>query len=146
MKRLACLLTVALGLLMGWFSGSGLPAAIAAPYPVAQVRIQFAPTLLAVEDYRNAMEEKMRTEFGKKIDLNNTNVRAFRQYQGMYPGLAGLIVKNAPYENVKDVLNIPGLSERQKQILQANLENFTVTEVEQALVEGDDRINNGIYR
>ncbi len=104
------------------------------------------PPVLAVEALRNVMEDKMQTEFGKKIDLNNTNLRAFRQYQGMYPSLASIIVRNAPYENVQDVLKIAGLTERQLQILQENLDKFTVTDVEQALVEGDDRINNGIYR
>jgi photosystem II PsbU protein len=44
------------------------------------------------------------------------------------------------------VLNIPGLSDRQKQILQANLDHFTVTEQEAVFNEGDDRFNNGIYR
>jgi photosystem II PsbU protein len=106
----------------------------------------FAPKLLAVEDLRNPMEEKMRTEFGKKLDLNNTNVRAFRQVPGLYPTLAGLIVKHAPYENVEDVLKIPGLTDRQKDVLRSSLNSFTVTEVEEALVEGDDRFNNGIYR
>jgi photosystem II PsbU protein len=43
-------------------------------------------------------------------------------------------------------LNIPGLSDRQKEKLQANLEHFTITEVEPALVSGQDRINPGIYK
>ena len=64
----------------------------------------------------------------------------------MYPTLAGIVVKNAPYETVEDVLDISGLNPRQKELLQANLDNFTVTDVEEALVVGDDRINNGIYR
>lgn len=80
-----------------------------------------------------------------KIDVNNTNVRAFSQYRGLYPTLAGIIVKNAPYDSVKDVLNIEGLSDRQKQVLQANLDNFVINDVQGALVEGGDRYNNGIY-
>jgi photosystem II PsbU protein len=60
--------------------------------------------------------------------------------------LGSKIIKNAPYEKVEDVLSIRGLSDRQKQLLQANLENFTVTEYEPNFNEGDDRINNGIYR
>ncbi|MBD2022704.1 photosystem II complex extrinsic protein PsbU [Leptolyngbya sp. FACHB-36] len=147
MKRFVRLLTI-LGMLMGCLGWLGTSeSALAAPLAQSgQSVAAFAPTLLAVTDFRNAMEEKMRSEFGKKIDLNNTNVRAFRQYQGMYPTLAGIVVKNAPYENVEDVLDIGGLTDRQKEILQANLDKFTVTDVEQALVEGDDRINNGIYR
>jgi photosystem II PsbU protein len=102
--------------------------------------------MVLAADYRNAVEDKMATEFGKKLDLNNTNVRSFRVLPGMYPTLAGKIVKNAPYSKIEDVLAIPGLTDQQKEILQANFDNFTVTDVAKELVEGDDRINNGIYR
>ena len=105
--------------------------------------------ILAVESQatlRNRADAKLATEFGKKIDLNNTNVRSFQKYPGLYPTLAKKIIANAPYESVEDVLSIEGLSDRQKEILQANLDNFAVTEVESAFNEGDDRYNNGIYR
>lgn len=105
-----------------------------------------APPLLAAAAIRDAVGEKLSSEYGQKLDLNNTNVRAFRQYQGLYPTLAGIIIKNAPYDSVEDVLNIAGLSAAQKDVLKANLDNFAVTDVEEALVEGADRINNGIYR
>jgi photosystem II PsbU protein len=107
-----------------------------------------ATPLIAAEaqDLRNVVEDKMATSFGKKLDLNNTNVRYFRQYPGLYPTLAGLIVKYAPYDSVEDVLKIPGLSDTQKGVLQANFDNFTVTDVSKELVEGQDRINNGVYR
>ncbi len=101
--------------------------------------------VLAIER-QNSADRKLATDFGKKIDLNNTNVRAFQQYPGLYPTLARLIIKNAPYKSVEDVLNIEGLSDRQKQTLQANFDNFAVTEPESAFIEGDDRFNNGIYR
>lgn len=102
--------------------------------------------LLAVEaPLRNRADDKLATEFGKKIDLNNTNVRAFRQYSGMYPNLATKVVDNAPYKQVDDVLKIPGLSSRQKELLQDNLDKFTVTEVSDVFTEGGDRYNNGYY-
>jgi photosystem II PsbU protein len=101
--------------------------------------------VLAIER-QNRADQKLGTEFGKKIDLNNTNVRAFQDFPGLYPTLAKKIISNAPYQKVEDILNLPQLSERQKAILQANLPNFTVTEVESAFNEGDDRFNNGIYR
>jgi len=96
-------------------------------------------------DLRDVVSDKM-SELGAKIDLNNTNMRSFRLYQGMYPTLASLIVKNAPYEKVEDVLEISGLTDRQKETLRTNLDSFTATPQESALVEGADRINNGIYR
>ncbi len=150
MKRLVRLLTV-LCMLVGCLAWLGVPqSALAADLGSlsgSQLhRVAFTPTLLAAESIRDAVGEKLSSEYGKKLDLNNTNVRAFRQYAGLYPTLAGLIVRNAPYEKVGDVLSIPGLTEKQKEILQANLDNFTVTDVEEALVEGYDRINNGIYR
>ncbi|MDB9475630.1 photosystem II complex extrinsic protein PsbU [Dolichospermum circinale] len=95
---------------------------------------------------QNKADEKLGTDFGKKIDLNNTNIAAFQKYPGLYPTLAKKIIKNAPYKKVEDVLNIPKLSDKQKTLLQANLDNFTVTEFEPNFNEGDDRINNGIYR
>jgi photosystem II PsbU protein len=102
--------------------------------------------LFALEAVDNAADAKLGSEYGKKIDLNNANITAFSQYQGLYPTLARIVIKNAPYDSVDDVLNIQGLSERQKETLQANLDNFTVTSVETALVSGDDRYNNGVYR
>ena len=140
------LLTV-LSLLVGCLGWSGMPQhAIAAD--LSSVTLHSVP-VLAVEGtttLRNRADDKLATEFGKKIDLNNTNVRAFQKYQGMYPNLAAKIVQNAPYQKVEDVLELPGLSERQKQILQANLDNLTVTDTEGAFNEGDDRYNNGIYK
>jgi photosystem II PsbU protein len=62
------------------------------------------------------------------IDLNNANLAAFTDCPGFYPTLASLIVQNSPYENVKDVLNIPDLSPGQKALLNANLDHFTVSE------------------
>lgn len=93
----------------------------------------------------NAVDTKLTTEFGQKIDLNNSHIREFRDLRGFYPNLAKVIIKNAPYDKVEDVLDIPSLSEGQKDRLQANLDKFTVTEPSKELIEGDDRINPGIY-
>jgi photosystem II PsbU protein len=145
-KRLIRFLTL-LSLLVGFIGWLGISKPLLAA-SLSNVAWRSVP-VLAVESQatlRNRADDKLATEFGKKIDLNNTNVRAFQQYAGLYPTLAKTIIRNAPYENVEDVLDIPGLSDRQKQILQANLERFTVTEPESAFIEGDDRYNNGIYR
>lgn len=98
------------------------------------------------ESMRNKVADKMSTAFGKKLDLNNTNLRYFRVLQGMYPTLAGLIVKNSPYAAVEDVLKIPGLTEAQIATLKLHMDEFTVTDVEESLTAGADRINNGAYR
>lgn len=148
MRRLVRFITI-LSLLvgcLGWLGSSQSAMAANISDFGAVLRPSTFLAAEAVENFRNAVEDKMATDYGKKIDLNNTNLRAFRQFSGMYPTLASLIFKNAPYENVEDVLEIPGLNEQQKEILQANLKNFTVTDVAKELVEGNDRINNGIYR
>ncbi|MEA5567875.1 photosystem II complex extrinsic protein PsbU [Anabaena sp. UHCC 0399] len=142
MKGLARLLTVFSLLLgcWGWLGTTQIAqAANLQSFVMPQVPV------LAVER-RNRADDKLATEFGKKVDLNNTNVRAFQQYPGLYPTLAKKIIKNAPYSKVEDILDLPGLSDRQKQLLQANFDNFTVTELESVFNEGDDRFNNGIYR
>ncbi|MBM0740204.1 photosystem II complex extrinsic protein PsbU [Phormidium sp. CLA17] len=158
MKRLFCLLVTCMVSFLSW-SGSSQTAlaatqnAPASQLSIAQFRLNsvasaprfFAAAEVEEAELRDVVSDKM-SELGAKIDLNNTNMRSFRLYQGMYPTLASLIVKNAPYENVEDVLEIDGLTDRQKEVLRANLDSFTATPQESALVEGADRINNGIYR
>ena len=68
----------------------------------------------AVAATANAVDAKLTTEFGQKIDLNNDDIRDFRDLRGFYPNLASKIIINSPYDKVEDVLEIPGLSDRQK--------------------------------
>jgi len=141
-KGLVRLLTVFTLLIGSWgWLGTTHTAQAASFNSFAWPQVQ----VLAIER-QNKADAKLGTSFGEKIDLNNTNIRYFQEFPGLYPTLAKKIIKNAPYKKVEDVLNIPRLSDRQKQILQANLSNFTVTELEPAFNEGDDRLNNGIYR
>lgn len=106
-------------------------------------QVQASNTIIFAE-VRNDADEKLQ-QIGNKIDLNNTNIQAFRDLRGFYPTLATKIIKNSPYDKVEDVLNIPDLSERQKERLKENLDEFIVTEPEGAFVEGADRINPGVY-
>ncbi|MEK0181734.1 MAG: photosystem II complex extrinsic protein PsbU [Oscillatoriales cyanobacterium] len=143
MKRLGRLLAV-LGLVLGCFAWAIDQSAIAAS--LSRLVLP-SSSLIAVEapTRTNRADEKLATEFGKKLDLNNSGVRYFREYPGLYPTLARLIIKNAPYEKVEDVLKISDLTEAQKKLLQANLDKFTVTDVESVFIEGDNRLNNGLY-
>ena len=101
-----------------------------------------SPILLA----RINTADAKRAELVKgKLDLNNSDVREFRRLPGFYPGLASKIIQNAPYENVQDVLDIPGLSDSQIERLQANLDEFFVTDVEASMNAGGDRYNPGLY-
>ena len=80
-----------------------------------------------------------------KLDLNNSRVREFRRLRGFYPGLASKIIQNAPYNEVEDVLEIPGLSDSQLERLQANLDEFFVSEMDPVMNAGGDRYNPGVY-
>lgn len=142
MKRLAGVL-MALGVVLGCLGWVGTPQpALALGWNSFDFH---AAPILAVEP-RNRADDKLATEFGKKIDLNNTNIRAFMDYPGLYPTLARKILQNAPFEKVDDVFDMPGLTERQIDTLRANLDNFTLSAPEDTFVEGGDRFNNGIYR
>lgn len=139
MKRLMRLLPI-LALLLACLGNA--PRAQAAD--LTELLWPSQPVLVAEAPVRNEADDKL-AEIKNKLDLNNTNLRAFMNYRGFYPNLASKIIKNAPYEQVEDVLEIPGLSETQKQKLEANLEKFTVTPKSNVFTQGDDRLNNGIY-
>jgi photosystem II PsbU protein len=91
MKRLLGLL-MALGVLASSLLGWGSQGAWAA----TAGQMDVTPLYLA-EEIRNAVDDKLSTEYGSKLDLNNTNVQAFTKFPGLYPTIAGKIVKNAPY-------------------------------------------------
>jgi photosystem II PsbU protein len=102
-------------------------------------------TPVLAEALRNPVDEKL-GEVGTKIDLNNSNILAFTKYPGLYPTLARKVIENSPFNKVEDVLDMPDLSPRERDILEANLEHFVVTPPIPALNEGDDRINPGVYK
>ena len=95
-------------------------------------------------EIRNIADDKIAARDGK-VDLNNSSVRRFQQFPGMYPTMAGKIVLGGPYDSVEDVLSLD-LTERQKELFAKYRDNFTVTPPSIALNEGDDRINDGQYR
>ena len=102
------------------------------------------PQATYAEEIRNVADDKI-AERGDKVDLNNSSVRRFQQFPGMYPTLAGKIVLGGPYDSVDDVLSLD-LTERQQELFAKYRDNFTVTPPSIALNEGDDRINDGQYR
>ena len=102
------------------------------------------PQATYAEEIRNVADDKI-AERGDKVDLNNSSVRRFQQFPGMYPTLAGKIVLGGPYDSVDDVLNLD-LTDRQKELFSKYRDNFVVTAPSIALNEGFDRINDGQYR
>ena len=102
------------------------------------------PQAAYADEIRNVADDKI-AERGDKVDLNNSSVRRFQQFPGMYPTLAGKIVLGGPYNSVDDVLSLD-LTERQKELFSKYRDNFVVTAPSIALNEGFDRINDGQYR
>ena len=102
------------------------------------------PQAAYADEIRNVVDDKI-AERGDKVDLNNSSVRRFQQFPGMYPTLAGKIVLGGPYDSVDDVLSLD-LTERQKELFSKYRDNFVVTAPSSALNEGFDRINDGQYR
>jgi photosystem II PsbU protein len=86
-------------------------------------------TMVAMESSSpNLVEQRLCSNSSQKIDLNNANTIAFADCPGFYPTLAKLIVINSPYQNVEDVLSLEDLSDRQRELLKANLDSFTVSD------------------
>ena len=135
MKRLLSLLTGALVM-------AGLMAVLIVAGPVQAD--QDLVSKYSGNEIRNVVDDKIAERAGK-VDLNNSSVRRFQQFPGMYPTMAGKIVLGGPYTSVDDVLSLD-LSERQVELFQKYRDNFTVTPPSIALNEGDDRINDGQYR
>lgn len=139
-----------------WFSGlgrapSGQGVFVFPQRRLAQLALSAALLLLLsipaaafADAPRNIADDKLAERAGK-VDLNNSSVRRFQQFPGMYPTLAGKIVLGGPYDSVDDVLKLD-LSERQKQLFEKYRDSFVATEPEIALNEGFDRINDGQYR
>ena len=134
MKRLLSWLTGAL-VMASLMAGLVLPSSVHAD----DLRDKYSGNVI-----RNVVDDKIAERDGK-VDLNNSSVRRFQQFPGMYPTMAGKIVLGGPYDSVDDVLALD-LTERQKELFAKYRDNFTVTPPSIALTEGDDRINDGQYR
>ena len=135
MKRLLSWLTGAL-VMASLMAGLVLPSSV---YADDDLRNKYSGN-----EIRNIADDKIAARDGK-VDLNNSSVRRFQQFPGMYPTMAGKIVLGGPYSDVDEVLNLD-LSERQRELFAKYRDNFTVTPPSIALNEGDDRINDGQYR
>ncbi len=98
------------------------------PTPTLAGVLQPTAQLAVATTFPDITDEAACPDLRPKIDLNNANIVAFQDCRGFYPTLASLIVEHSPYQTVEDVLDIPGLSDRQKSLLKAQLKNFAVTE------------------
>ena len=142
---------VAVGIFVGslLFGGTQPASALSFSSPSFRANTPGSMTLLANaggRELRNSVDDKLATEYGNKIDVNNTNIASFRKFRGLYPTIAGKVVSNAPYDSVEDILDIPDLGAVERDRLQKNIDIFTISAPDPALVEGADRFNNGVYK
>lgn len=95
-----------------------------------------------------AADDALDEIYGETIDLNNTNISSYKEHRGLYPTLAKKLIANGPYTSPDQILSVPGLSERQKKTLTKYLNEglFSVTPRNVIFTQGDDIINNGVYK
>merc|ERR1712061_916839 len=133
----AAVMSFGIGAVVGWLRKHQQQVASG----VAATALALAPTSAnAIVDY-DAIKYLGASD---KVDLNNANVQAYRQFPGMYPTAAGQIASHGPYKQVSDIYNIPGLDEKLKATMKKYESNFVALPVNEAYFI--DRINNGMYR
>merc|ERR1719436_831810 len=130
-------MTFGVGVLLGWLNARRQEVACVAAAAAVAVAPAAAPAII---DY-DAVKYLGGSD---KVDLNNANVQAYRQFPGMYPTAAGQIASHGPYKQVSDIYNIPDLDEKLKAIMKKYESNFVALPVNEAYFI--DRINNGMYR
>jgi photosystem II PsbU protein len=81
-----------------------------------------------------------------QVDVNNANIRVYTRFPGMYPTIAGLIVKNGPYKDTADIKAKLGdkLTPAMQSIYAKYEKNFVALKPAPEYVE--DIWNNGLYR
>ncbi|CAK0879334.1 unnamed protein product [Prorocentrum cordatum] len=127
------------GAVVGWLRSNKQRAASAAAASAVALVASASPALAEV-DYINI-------EYlggSNKVDINNANIMAYRQFPGMFPTASGWIGTHGPWEKVSDMLNDPELPDNLKQIIQKYEKNYVAFPANPAYFI--DRINNAMYR
>eukprot|EP00930_Biecheleria_cincta_P069348 TRINITY_DN570_c0_g1_i1.p1 TRINITY_DN570_c0_g1~~TRINITY_DN570_c0_g1_i1.p1 ORF type:complete len:196 (-),score=48.74 TRINITY_DN570_c0_g1_i1:186-773(-) len=79
-----------------------------------------------------------------KVDINNANVQAYKQFPGFFPTAAGVIATHGPYKEVKEIFDIPNVDPRITAIFKKYKQNLVCLPANPAYFI--DRVNNGLYR
>uniref|UniRef100_A0A7S2IVS7 Photosystem II 12 kDa extrinsic protein n=1 Tax=Alexandrium andersonii TaxID=327968 RepID=A0A7S2IVS7_9DINO len=129
--------SVAAGAVLGWLSSRRQQVASA----TAAAAVALAPAAApAIVDY-DGIKYLGGTD---KVDINNANVQAYRQFPGFFPTAAGAIATHGPYKSVKDIYDIPNLDPRVVDIFKKYEGNLVCLPPSPAYFI--DRINNFMYR
>mmetsp|Transcript_6497 Transcript_6497/g.15277 ORF Transcript_6497/g.15277 Transcript_6497/m.15277 type:complete len:161 (-) Transcript_6497:191-673(-) len=78
------------------------------------------------------------------VDVNNANVRVYTRFPGMYPTVAGKLVKYGPYTSFDDIISRKQFTSAEKEVLKKYQKNLTALEPAPEYVI--DNYNNGLYR
>jgi photosystem II PsbU protein len=80
------------------------------------------------------------------VDVNNANIRVYTRFPGMYPAIAKIIVKNAPYSGTEDIEKKIGdkLTPEMKSVYAKYKKQLVA--LKPAPEYQEDIINNGLYR
>lgn len=81
-----------------------------------------------------------------QVDVNNANIRVYTRFPGMYPTIAGIIIKNGPYANKDEIKskNAEKFTPAMKEVYAKYEKNFVALKPAPEYVE--DIFNNGLYR
>jgi photosystem II PsbU protein len=118
-------------------------------FATAAISVIFVAGFLGVSNSNYALADELPgTSYIKadssKIDLNNANIYQFHQIPGMYPTLGRVIIENAPYDSLDEVLAIAGLTADQQDKIRSNADHFTLFKPDNSMQR--ERINNAVYR
>jgi photosystem II PsbU protein len=118
-------------------------------FATAAIALIFVAGFLGVDSSNYALASELPdTSYIKadssKIDLNNANIYQFRVIPGMYPTLGRIIIENAPYDSLDEVLAIKGLTQEQQQKIRENADRFALFKPDNSMQR--ERINNATYR
>merc|ERR1712070_381439 len=75
-----------------------------------------------------------------KVDINNANVQAYKQFPGFFPTAAGVIATHGPYKEVNEIFQIPNTDPRITAIFKKYEQNLVCLPANPAYFI--DRVNN----
>jgi len=90
------------------------------------------------DDKIEEVREPQQMATGGKVDLNSAYVGEYKDFPGMFPHAAGQIASHGPYNSVKEIYKIEGLTENDKKLFKKYDKFFTVNPPGRQV---DERIN-----
>ena len=90
------------------------------------------------DEHIEEVKEEAQMPTGDKLDLNAAFVGEYKNFPGMFPHAAGKIASHGPYQSVRDIYDIAGLTDNDVKMFKKYDKYFTVNPPGRAFSE---RIN-----